>query len=1013
MDNLGLADFLIKYQTPEIPSLYPDESLEQTIVNKKEFWNIRLPKYENKPDKKGELMKHQLIIQRLLSGHTLYDEILLFHEAGTGKTCSTVGVIEGCRANNLGFTKALVIAGGKPLLDNYLNELVFVCTDGKYDPDSTRLKKKVGDFYDFLTFQTFAKKLKNMSESEIRREYDNSIIVIDEVHNLRPNDEDDGVSPYAQLYRLIHLLRNRKVILASATPMRDQPWEIADIMNLILPSDNQMITGGAFRNTYLKMVNEKYYFVKENKEEELAEYFRGRISYLKAQISDVKKQFVGKRNNGMKYFITDSYEMKKLQQKHYNQAIAKDTGEKDIDSDDEEQIENIEEEDEERGRGLYPNSRQASLMVFPDGTWGAAGFKNFIVETKQRSLEEDDKFIRVYRFKKEFLEIFRDKNTEESLKILEKYSIKYSQTIRRLIESKDKSSFVYIDRVTGSGALVFSLLLRLFGFKEAKGGENSMGLRYALLTGKTSTSTQIKNIVKTFNKPENREGGIIRVIIGSSVVSEGLSFKNVQRIHILTPHWNYSETEQAIGRGLRLFSHKDLGPNIIVKIYQYIAESSTTLSIDAHMYMKSEKKDVSIKNMEHLIKISAIDCALTRKRNVRDDTGQRGCDYMDCDYECMYVNIQERENDYSSYNSLYSDSKADEISIVILNKLAESDRIDISSFAEENKDVYTFYEILEAVRILINKNSSVRNSVGLLGWVKEIGGVIYLAPEFNSISYLEDNYYISRPYLFIEKDLQKIESEIFYKSVPKIIDRLIKTRNEEELRSIIVVLPVRIQMMFLETAVIAEEKDIEINEEFRSRLLQFFQPYLKKVENMMVHNLTEKSRCHIIDSDIWEDCKEEVKEAVEKEKIEEQKKFEKSEYGYYGIYNQTTGEFLIRDVSTEETIKASKKSKQSRGKVCKSWGRDDISKIAHSLKLNYDPKEFNGKSKEDIIKMGQTGPKQTKYKHALNAYTDSQLKAMTKEEVERIFYWAGKGKSVSCKAIKDWFETNDLMQIEV
>ncbi len=35
-------------------------------------------------------------------------------------------------------------------------------------------------------------------------------------------------------------------------------------------------------------------------------------------------------------------------------------------------------------RGIYNNSRQASRFVFPDGTYGAEGFQNYIIEKRGR-----------------------------------------------------------------------------------------------------------------------------------------------------------------------------------------------------------------------------------------------------------------------------------------------------------------------------------------------------------------------------------------------------------------------------------------------------------------------------------------------------------------------------------------------------------------------------------------------------------------------------------------------------
>ena len=99
-----VEDFMPKY--PNIHDLseaeflnpYNDgESFEEIIFKKREFFEERLPIEETGLMQPGTLMKHQKIISRFLSDHTIYNSLLLFHETGTGKSCVTVGVVENIR----------------------------------------------------------------------------------------------------------------------------------------------------------------------------------------------------------------------------------------------------------------------------------------------------------------------------------------------------------------------------------------------------------------------------------------------------------------------------------------------------------------------------------------------------------------------------------------------------------------------------------------------------------------------------------------------------------------------------------------------------------------------------------------------------------------------------------------------------------------------------------------------------------------------------------------------------
>ena len=80
-------------------------------------------------------MKHQKIIARFLSSHTMYDSLLLVHQMCTGKTCSAIGAIEQIKNEDNNFVGAMVFAKGGGLLRNFVKELRDKCTGGQYVPE--------------------------------------------------------------------------------------------------------------------------------------------------------------------------------------------------------------------------------------------------------------------------------------------------------------------------------------------------------------------------------------------------------------------------------------------------------------------------------------------------------------------------------------------------------------------------------------------------------------------------------------------------------------------------------------------------------------------------------------------------------------------------------------------------------------------------------------------------------------------------------------------------------------
>jgi hypothetical protein len=68
-----------------------------------------------------------------------------------------------------------------------------------------------------------------------------------------------------------------------------------------------------------------------------------------------------------------------------------------------------------------------------------------------------------------------------------------------------------------------------------------------------------KQIVKSvLNSKENIDGKIIKVILGSPSVKEGISFKHIQHLHQIDPVWNISSKQQIEGRCIRYKSHEDI-----------------------------------------------------------------------------------------------------------------------------------------------------------------------------------------------------------------------------------------------------------------------------------------------------------------------------------------------------------------------------------------------------------------------------------------------------------------------
>jgi superfamily II DNA or RNA helicase len=238
---MNLLEFFPKYPNIDqnkLPLFNPYETtFEQSIYMKKEFYDEKL---EPREDKVDTLLQHQKIISRFLSSHTPYNELLVLHETGSGKTCTAVGVVEQIKKENSSFKGAIIFAMGEAVLENFRNEIAYKCTDGEYIPQANenegelteqtrkgRLKTNLETYYSFNTFEKFAKQLTGMTDDDIRQNFSNKILIIDEVHNIsiqkKKKKKTGDIAPlkiYHQFWRLCHNVINYKIMLLSATPMK-------------------------------------------------------------------------------------------------------------------------------------------------------------------------------------------------------------------------------------------------------------------------------------------------------------------------------------------------------------------------------------------------------------------------------------------------------------------------------------------------------------------------------------------------------------------------------------------------------------------------------------------------------------------------------------------------------------------------------------------------------------------------------------------------------------------------
>jgi hypothetical protein len=133
-----LAEYnYLSENSQENESLYPsldDPNFIVKIAEKKEFNDTKYDgdiyqdiqkRADMLSNAEFELAPHQLFVKNFLSSQTPYNSLLLYHQLGTGKTCSAIGICEEMRSylKQVGIQKRIIIVASPNVQDNFRLQL--------------------------------------------------------------------------------------------------------------------------------------------------------------------------------------------------------------------------------------------------------------------------------------------------------------------------------------------------------------------------------------------------------------------------------------------------------------------------------------------------------------------------------------------------------------------------------------------------------------------------------------------------------------------------------------------------------------------------------------------------------------------------------------------------------------------------------------------------------------------------------------------------------------------------
>lgn len=536
------------------------------IERKKTFRETCFPK-------KYELQNPQEFVGQYINPKTKYKSLLIYHKIGSGKTCSLIQIGEQWKKR-----KNIIVVLPASLIDNFRNELRSKCGNNEYisNEEIELLKglkigskeynkiidksdEKINKYYKIYSYNKFISKLQNNKLKLI-----DQLLLIDEIHNL--------ISEYGIYYDVIYnaIKKTSKdfiIVIASATPMFDKPYEIGLAMNLLKIPDEFPKSQKDFYDKYINIITKNDKVIYEMKNiDDFKQKIKGYISYFEGAnpttFPEIKIKYV-------------KCEMSKLQEDLYEKitkSIYKNedtTKMKDLSND------------------FFIGTRIVSNVVFPNEKISDNGLKSFTKNIITKSLK--------------------------------KYSPKIYEIMKKISRTSGKI-YIYSSFRNYGGIDSLIAVLNAYGYLNYK--KNDIGRRrYAILSGTESQKyrTKVKNI---YNSPSNICGCDLKILVLSPAIKEGISFFGVRQIHILEPYWNLSRIYQIIGRGSRFCSHKDLPiKKRKLKVYIYLAISKKLKeTVDEHIYNLALIKNNIIKEFEKAIIESSIDCFLNKKSSSNNYT---------------------------------------------------------------------------------------------------------------------------------------------------------------------------------------------------------------------------------------------------------------------------------------------------------------------------------------------------------------------------------------------------------
>jgi len=489
-----------------------------------------------------------------------YKGLYLYHKLGSGKSCTSIIVADEMLKN---LKRVFVLTPGS-LRKNWLSEYCNVC--GTLETD---------DRFTFITYNY------NIQLHLGKYDFNDSLVIIDEVHNLlngyknkspnatllynkimtsrcrvlalsgTPIIQDDIASEWTDIYKL---LTGKNEIYSDVEKIPDEelrgiisyyPGDPSNFPRVHVKFELVPMTITQFESFDKAYEKEKKVIVKGPPNPRLFHTNRIKYEYLKKEFIKATKFIVSRTISNCNYGSLKLVDLKADSESESEDSESGDSEELGSELGRAPASESEESEDSEPEMERPKRLKHLPDLLVKDGGW---------VSTEN--------------LKNNFLSTFSPKFKTILLNISRHFNSKH---------------VIYSFFKTRSGVQLLHSLL------------TNCGITAEIYSGDVNVKKR-EEILNRFNSKENRNGKKLKVLLVTSAGAEGISILECNNIHIIESDTRENKTRQAIGRVIRYKSHSSLPPSEqYVNVWRYWSVVPEGLKddklVDESLYRKGLKSE--------------------------------------------------------------------------------------------------------------------------------------------------------------------------------------------------------------------------------------------------------------------------------------------------------------------------------------------------------------------------------------------------------------------------------------